>query len=89
MALQPAPQLAKGLKTCSPEGLSKDEIALYEDALRHGRTVIIVLSEDDDLLAQSRQIMEKSGAESLDAAREKWWVGLRDSESDPVPPKTQ
>ena len=34
-------------------GLPKDEIFLYEDALRQGRTVIIVTSENDDLLAQS------------------------------------
>ena len=45
-----------------------------------GRTVIIIVSEDDDLLSQGRQIMENNGAESLDAAREKWWIGLRDSE---------
>ena len=47
------------------------------DALRQGRTVIIVTSEDDDLLSRSKQIMERNGAESLDAAREKWWIGLR------------
>lgn len=61
-------------------GLPKDEIFFYEDALRRGRTVIIVTSEDDDLLSKSRQIMERNGAESLDAAREKWWIGLRDAE---------
>jgi len=60
-------------------GLPKDEIFLYEDALRQGRTVIVVTSEDDDLLTQSRQLMERNGAESLDAAREKWWIGLRDT----------
>ena len=57
-------------------GLPKDEIYLYEDALRQGRTVILVTSEDDDLLTQSRQTMERHGAESLDAAREKQWIGL-------------
>jgi hypothetical protein len=62
-------------------GLPKDEIFLYEDALRQGRTVIVVTSEDDDLLAQSRQLMERNGAESLDAAREKWWIGLGDKDA--------
>ena len=47
-------------------GLPKDEIFLYEDALRQGRTVIVATSEDDELLTQSRQIMERHGAESLD-----------------------
>ena len=62
-------------------GLPKDEIFLYEDALRQGRTVIVVTSEDDDLLTQSRQLMERNGAESLDAAREKWWIGLGDKDA--------
>ena len=63
------------------QGLPKDEIFLYEEALRQGRTVIVVTSEDDDLLTQSRQLMERNGAESLDAAREKWWIGLRDTDA--------
>ncbi|MGZ8480297.1 MAG: hypothetical protein ACXW6K_20360 [Candidatus Binatia bacterium] len=61
-------------------GLPKDEIYLYEDALRQGRTVLVVTSEDDDLLTQSRQLMERNGAESLDAAREKRWIGLPDTD---------
>ena len=61
-------------------GLPKDEIFLYEDALRRGRTVIVVVCEDEELLTRSREIMERNRAESLDAAREKWWIGLRDTE---------
>ena len=63
------------------QGLPKDESFLYEEVLRQGRTVIVVTSEDDDLLTQSRQLMERNGAESLDAAREKWWIGLRDTDA--------
>ena len=47
---------------------------------RHGRTVIIVVCEDEALLTRSREIIERNGAESLDAAREKWWIGLRNTE---------
>jgi len=61
-------------------GLPKDEIFFYEDALRQGRTVIIVESNDDDLLSYARRIMDRNGAESLDAARDRWWIGLRDAE---------
>jgi len=67
----------EALEELLTRGLPKDEIFFYEDALRHGRTVIIVTSEDDDLLSRGREIMEKNKAESLDAAREKWWIGLR------------
>jgi hypothetical protein len=60
-------------------GLPRDEVFLYEDALRQGRTVMIVFADDDAQLDASRQILENSGAESLDAAREKWWIGLREA----------
>jgi len=68
------------LEALLTRGLPKDEIYLYEDALQHGRTVIVVTSEDDDLLARSRQVMERNHAESLDAAREKRWIGLPDTD---------
>ena len=70
----------KALEDLLTRGLPKDEIFLYEDALRQGRTVIIVICEDEDLLIRSREIMERNRAESLDAAREKWWIGLRNTE---------
>ena len=31
-------------------------------------------------LKRLREIMKKEGAESVDAAREQWWVGLRSAE---------
>ncbi|HVH92078.1 MAG TPA: hypothetical protein VM783_11905, partial [Candidatus Acidoferrum sp.] len=62
-------------------GVPKDEIFFYEDALRQGRSVIIGLSEDDDQIEAGREALQKAGAETLDAAREKWWIGLRDAEA--------
>jgi hypothetical protein len=63
------------------EGMPKDELYLYEDALRRGRTVVIALPEDTDQAEHARASMPASGAESVDAAREQWWVGLRDAEA--------
>lgn len=63
-----------------PEGrLPVDELYVYEDALRKGRTVLIVLTEDDDEQKLVHRLLEQGGAESIDAAREQWWVGLRDA----------
>jgi hypothetical protein len=62
------------------KGVPKDEVFFYEDALRQGRTVLVALSEDDQQLESGREVIEKSGAESLDAAREKWWIGVQDAE---------
>jgi hypothetical protein len=61
-------------------GLPKDEIFFYEDALRQGRSVVIGLTESDDQIEAGRDALRKAGAETLDAAREKWWIGLKDAE---------
>jgi len=62
------------------EGLPEDELYVYEDALRRGRSVVIALAEDEQRSASVRSLMKQQGAETIDAAREKWWIGLRDVE---------
>jgi hypothetical protein len=63
-------------------GLPKDELFVYEDALRQGRTVLIVLADETSQAEKVREVLAQAGAESLDAARERWWVGLRDVEAE-------
>lgn len=63
-------------------GLPHDELFVYEDALRQGRTVVIVTAESDEQGDMARSVMIEAGAESLDAAREDWWIGLRDAEKE-------
>jgi hypothetical protein len=70
------------LENALTEGLPKDEVFVYEDALRQGRTVMIALADDDDQAETSRQILQRNGAESIDAAREQWWIGLRNAEQE-------
>lgn len=62
------------------QGLPHDELYLYEDALRRGRSVVIVFADDDAAADTARGIIAQAGAEGIDAARENWWVGLRDDE---------
>jgi hypothetical protein len=64
------------------DGLPRDELYLYEDALRQGRQVVIALTEGDQQDEAARSAMEQAGADSLDAAREDWWLGLRDVEEE-------
>jgi hypothetical protein len=61
-------------------GLPKDELFFYEDALRQSRTVLIGTSTDDEVVDKGRVVIERNGAESIDAARGKWWIGMRDAE---------
>jgi hypothetical protein len=62
-------------------GLPRDELFFYEDALRQGRIIVIVQVENDHDAEIVRAALDAAGAERLDAAREAWWVGLRDEEA--------
>jgi hypothetical protein len=70
------------LENAMSDGLPKDELFVYEDALRQGRTVLIVLTEDEAQADVARTVLAQAGAESLDAARDQWWVGMRDAEAE-------
>jgi hypothetical protein len=61
-------------------GLPTDELYLYKDALRKGRSVLVVPVDSEQQADEAAAILSTSGAESLDAARESWWIGLRDAE---------
>jgi hypothetical protein len=62
-------------------GLSRDELFFYEEALRQGRIVVLVQTGDAQEAERAREALEAAGAESVDAAREAWWVGLREEEA--------
>jgi hypothetical protein len=68
------------MEKSTTEGLPEDEIYVYEDALRQGRSVVVALVENDEWAAALREVMKREGAESVDAAREQWWIGLRSAE---------
>jgi hypothetical protein len=61
-------------------GLPRDELFVYENALRQGRSVVITLVHDEEQARTVRDIFARTGVESIDAAREQWWLGLRDAE---------
>lgn len=64
------------------EGLPEDEFFVYEDALRRGRSVLIASPADEAAAAAIRKILEREGAEAVDAARDMWWIGLRSAEEE-------
>jgi hypothetical protein len=63
-------------------GVPEDELFVYEDALRKGHSVIIVLADDSRTSEMARQTLEAAGAEAVDAARNQWWIGLRSAEQE-------
>ncbi len=62
-------------------GLPHDEVYVYEDAVNKGRSVVIAFVETDEHEEAARKVFAATGAESIDEARENWWVGLRDAEA--------
>jgi hypothetical protein len=69
----------------SDRGLPEDEIFVYEDALRRGRSVVIAMAENGGQADLIRDLFKREGAESVDAAREQWWIGLRSAEANRYP----
>jgi hypothetical protein len=72
--------VGRGLDDTLSKGLPTDELYVYRDALRRGRSVVVVTVEDEEDAERVRRLLNDVGAESTDAAREEWWIGLRDAE---------
>jgi hypothetical protein len=64
------------------DGIPVDELWVYKDALRQGRSVAFVQVSEKDQIERVRNMLADSGAESIDAARHAWWIGLRDAEQE-------
>ena len=64
------------------EGIPSDEIFFYEDALRQGKAVVIVMVNDGTEESRAHKAFEDAGAQSIDAARHDWWLGLRDAQAE-------
>ena len=72
--------VGRALENSLANGLPKDELFVYEDALRRGYAIVVVMPADSEERDRAVAVLEGSGAESVDAARERWWIGLRDTE---------
>jgi len=73
------------LENSMSRGLPEDEIFVYEDALRKGKSVVVGLADNEDSATGLRELFDARGAESVDAAREQWWIGLRSTEETRYP----
>jgi hypothetical protein len=70
------------LEDALSDGLPTDEWFVYKDALRQGHAIVIVGAAGDAQAETVRRTLERHGAESVDAARERWWIGLRSAEAE-------
>ncbi|MGH9680376.1 MAG: hypothetical protein ACRD4Y_10535, partial [Candidatus Acidiferrales bacterium] len=47
-----------------------------------GRTIVMATPKDENQAEAARGALEYAGAETIDRAREMWWLGLRDVEKE-------
>jgi hypothetical protein len=59
-----------------------DELHVFEEALRAGRTVVVAMGKDEEEAGAARAELSGAGALSLEEAREIWWGGLRAAEGE-------
>jgi hypothetical protein len=72
----------QSLDDATTEGLPADELFVYEDALRRGRSVVLAFVEGEDTADSARREMAAEGVESINDARDQWWIGLRSAEQE-------
>jgi len=72
--------IGRALDNASTEGVPKDDVFVFEDALRRGRTIVVVVARDEEGATLVRQVMDEHGALDVPAVRNEWWSGLRDVE---------
>lgn len=69
-----------GIEEKLGEGIPHEDVYLYENALRHGHSVVLAYADDDDQARKAAKAMNDTGAEDLDTLRENWWQELREDE---------
>jgi hypothetical protein len=62
------------------EGIPHEDVYLFEDALRHGDSVLIAYADDGEQADRAKEVMDNAGAVDIDTLRENWWQELRDDE---------
>jgi len=72
--------IGSALETTLTRGVPRDDLFVYEDALRSGNSVVIALTDDDAVATRAHEILKDSGALDLETARDRWWAELRDTD---------
>ncbi|MFN2531263.1 MAG: hypothetical protein ABR555_08200 [Pyrinomonadaceae bacterium] len=62
------------------EGLPHEELFVYEDVLRRGRSVVVAFIDDEEQSDAAHRIVQAAGGEDINSARDNWWQGIREKE---------
>ena len=72
--------VGSALETTLSRGVPRDDLFLYEDALRRGRSIVVALADDDTTAERARHTLIEAGGVDVDRARDEWWAVLREEE---------
>ena len=62
------------------EGIPHEDVYLYEDALRHGNSVVIAYADEGEQADRAKELLNDAGAQDMDTLRENWWQELKEDE---------
>jgi hypothetical protein len=71
--------IGSALENTLTHGVPRDDVFLYRDALRRGRSVVVALVDDETVAARARELLTAAGGTDVGAARDEWWAGLREA----------
>lgn len=72
--------LGTRIERTATRGIPRDDLYLYEEALRRGRSILLAIADAPTEAATIRRELKAAGAEPLDAFGTDWWMGLREVE---------
>jgi hypothetical protein len=72
--------LGSALENTLTHGVPRDDLFLYQDALRQGRSVVVALPEDEAVAERAREALTNAGGTDVDRARDDWWAALPEAE---------
>ncbi len=59
-------------------GVPNEDLYFFDEALRHGQTVVIVDPRDPVQETKARNLLERAGGRSTHSLRQEWWQTIRD-----------
>ncbi len=72
--------LGRTIEKAATRGIPRDDLFLFEEALRRGRSILVATTEAPTQAATIRRELKAAGAEPVDAFGADWWKGLREVE---------
>jgi hypothetical protein len=72
--------IGNALENALSQGVPRDDLFVFEHALRYGHSVVAALVEDEAGAQRAREVLREQGAGDMETARDRWWAGLTEAE---------